>query len=73
MKDEIKTEVENLRKLVKRWLKRRGRLGQQASDLRKVKTDANLMHSNQFFGRFNEIEKCRSELVTILNRIEKLL
>ena len=28
-------------------------------------------HSDQFLGKFNEIEKCRSELVTILNRMKR--
>jgi len=62
-----------LRKLVERWLKRRGKLGEQASELRRVKTEANLKHSHRFFGRFCEIEKCRAELVAILNKIDKNL
>ena len=66
-------DLTELRKLVDRWKKRRKRLGQRCSDLRKVETKANLSHSDQFFGKFNEIEKCRSELVAILNRMEKLL
>lgn len=60
-----------LEKLIEKWLKRRSRLGKRASDLRKTKTEANLSHSDRFFGRFCEIEKCRSELVAIINRMNK--
>ena len=69
--DLAQNKYTELEKLTARWLKRRKKLGKQASDLNKIKTEANRRHSDQFLGKFNEIEKCRSELVTILNRMKR--
>jgi len=69
--DLAQNKYTELEKLTKRWLKRRDKLGKQTSDLNRIKTEANQRHSDQFLGKFNEIEKCRSELVTILNRMKR--
>ena len=69
--DLAQNKYTELEKLTAKWLKRRKKLGKQASDLNKIKTEANRRHSDQFLGKFNEIEKCRSELVTILNRMKR--
>ena len=63
--------ITQLKKLIKKWKKRRDKLGKQASALRKIDTEANKKHSYIFFGEFREIEKCRSELVAILNKMIK--
>ena len=69
--DLAQNKYTELEKLTARWLKLRDKLGKQTSDLNKIKTEANRRHSDQFLGKFNEIEKCRSELVTILNRMKR--
>lgn len=61
---------EELRELAARWLRRRKRLGQRATDLSKIKILLNQLHARDFLGRFSEIDKCRSELVAIINRMD---
>jgi hypothetical protein len=69
--DTMQKKIIELERLTQRWLKRREKLRKQASDLKKADTPANKNHSDQFLGRFNEIDKCRRELVAILNRMKK--
>lgn len=63
--------ITSIEELTKRWLKRREKLRKRASDLNKIKTEANQRHSDQFLGKFNEIDKCRKELITLLNRMKR--
>ena len=60
-----------LRKLIKRWKKRRDKLGKQASAVGKIKTEANQRLRWELFGEFCEIERCRSQLTAILNKMDK--
>jgi len=59
--------MEELRKLVLKWRRRRERLRKKASDIGKVDTPANKLHSWQFSGQFAEVDKC----ATLLNRLER--
>lgn len=61
-------ELEDLRD---KWLRRRKKLGKKASDISKIKGIPNQLHGQYFFGQFSEVDKCRSELVTIINRMIK--
>jgi len=60
-----------LEKLRKKWFARRDRLGKKAADLNKVDVIANKMHAQYHLGKFAEIDKCRAELTTIINHIDK--
>jgi len=63
--------TEELLELIEKWRKRRDRLGKKASDINRIKNLPNQLHAQYFLGEFSEIEKCRGELVTIVNRIIK--
>ncbi len=57
---------EELRKLIKKWRKRRDRLSIKTSNLKKNITVANNDYANISYGKFCEIEKCASELVAFI-------
>jgi len=63
--------MNELRELTAKWLRRRKKLGQRAADLSRVSVQANQLHAQRFCGKFSEIDKCRSELVAVINRLEK--
>ncbi len=60
-----------LKYITAKWMRRRKKLAKNAEDLHKIDREANQMLSRELIGKFNEIEKCRSELVTVVNRIDK--
>lgn len=60
-----------LKYIATKWLRRRKRLGKNAEGLHKIGAEANKLLSRELLGKFNEIEKCRSELVMVINRIDK--
>ena len=62
---------DDLKKLVKRWHGRMERLRRKSAGIGKIKTEANQYHSNIFFDQFLEIQKCRSELMRLINKLEK--
>ena len=65
-------DLKPLAKLVKSWRNRRARLRKEAQDLNKNKqSKANVYHSNIAHGKFQEVEKCASELSRVLNRMVK--
>ncbi len=55
--------MDKLKKLVKKWRRRREKLRKRCVDFSKNNTEANKRWENIEFGKFQEIEKCASELV----------
>lgn len=66
-------ELTKLHVLKKRWRKRREKLRKEAEALGKnaKRSVANRHHSDVNYGRFHEVEKCASELASILGGMQK--